>query len=156
MTSFHSFSIVAFASGINIPWVERSFIHTSRFPEACVCEREISRVFWTIRNSRFPKFADQNHIRSSYFFHLRFTLESISYSPDFWGLVEECCLTDTLCRETRQHAPAFTLKKYYVKRFLQIFSSERICAQSCHKVQNSVLPCNIKQNNWTFFFASDV
>ena len=45
MTSFHSFSIPAFASGINIVWVERSFIHTSRFPEACVSERQISRVF---------------------------------------------------------------------------------------------------------------
>ena len=41
----HSFSIVGFASGINIAWVERSFIHTSRFPEACVSERQISRVF---------------------------------------------------------------------------------------------------------------
>ena len=71
MTSFHS----AFSSRINIAWSERSFIHTSRFPEACVSERQISRVFWTTRNSRFPKFADQNNIRSSYFFlpdsHLR-------------------------------------------------------------------------------------
>ena len=45
MTSFHPFSIVAFTSGISIAWVERSFIHTSRFPEACVSERQISRVF---------------------------------------------------------------------------------------------------------------
>ena len=67
---------------------ERSFMHTSRFPEACVSERQISRVFWTIRNSRFPKFADQNHIRSSYFFLPRFTLESISHSPDFKGYLK--------------------------------------------------------------------
>ena len=45
MTSFHSFSIVAFASGLNIAWDERSFVCTSRFPEACVSERQISRVF---------------------------------------------------------------------------------------------------------------
>ena len=45
--------------------------------------RQISRLFWTIRNSRFPKFADQNHIRSPYFFLPRFTLESISYFPEF-------------------------------------------------------------------------
>ena len=38
-------SIVAFASGIMIAWNERSFIHTSRFPEACVSERQVSRVF---------------------------------------------------------------------------------------------------------------
>ena len=35
-TFFHSFSTSAFASGINIAWGERSFIHTARFPEACV------------------------------------------------------------------------------------------------------------------------
>ena len=83
MTSFHSFSTVASASGINIAWNERSFAYTSRFPEACVSERQISRVFWTIRNSRFPKFAEQNNTRSSYFFLPRFSLESISYLPDF-------------------------------------------------------------------------
>ena len=82
MTSFHSSSSVAFSSGTNIAWDERSFVHTSRFPEACVSEIQISRVFWTIRNSRFPKFADQNHIRSTYFFLPRFTLESISYSSN--------------------------------------------------------------------------
>ena len=83
MTSFHSFSIVAFASGINIAWVERSFVCASWFPEACLSEREISRIFWTIRNSRFPMFADHNDIRSSYFFLTKFPLESILYSPDF-------------------------------------------------------------------------
>ena len=50
---FHSFSIVAFASGINIAWSERSFIHTFRFPEASVSERQVSSIVWTIRNSRF-------------------------------------------------------------------------------------------------------
>ena len=83
MTSFHSFSSVAFASGINIAWKERSFVCASRFPEACVSERQISRVFRTIRNSRFPKFAEQNNIRSSYFLIPRFSFESILYSPDF-------------------------------------------------------------------------
>ena len=53
MTSFHSFSIVAFSSGINTVWDERSFVRASRFHRACVSERHISRVFWTIRNSRF-------------------------------------------------------------------------------------------------------
>ena len=80
MTSFHSFSFVAFSSGINIAWDERSFVCASQFPEACVSERQISRVFWTIRNSRFPKIAHQNHTRSSYSFLPRSTLENISYS----------------------------------------------------------------------------
>ena len=37
----------------------------------------------------------------------------------------------------------FTFKEILVKSFLGIFSSERILAQSCDKVQNSVLPCDI-------------
>ena len=45
MTPFHSFSIVAFASRINTVWDERSFVCASRFPEACVSERQISRIF---------------------------------------------------------------------------------------------------------------
>ena len=90
-------------------------------------------------NSRFPKFADQKHIRSSYFFLHRFTLESFSYSQDFEGYLKNLCLTDTLCRETRQRVLAFTFKGNLVKSFLEIFSSERIRAQSCNRVLNSVL-----------------
>ena len=110
MTSFHSFSTVASASGINIAWNERSFAYTSRFPEACVSERQISRVFWTIRNSRFPKFAEQNNTRSSYFFLPRFSWEYL-VPPGLLRLLEEFCLTDTLCRETRQHVLAFTFRE---------------------------------------------
>ena len=50
------------------------------FPRhACLRDRspKSSELFG---NSRIPKFADQNHIRSSYCFLPRFTLESISYS----------------------------------------------------------------------------
>ena len=54
LTSFHSWSTAAFAFGINIAWGERSFIHTSRFPEASISERHISRIVWTILNSRSP------------------------------------------------------------------------------------------------------
>ena len=36
MTTFHSLSTATFASGINIAWSERSFIHSSRCPEASV------------------------------------------------------------------------------------------------------------------------
>ena len=44
MTCFHSLSTAAFASGINIAWATRSLIHPSRFPSACVSERQISRI----------------------------------------------------------------------------------------------------------------
>ena len=53
MTSFHSLSTAAFASGINIAWEWKIFCTFSRFAEACVSERETSRIFWTIRSSRF-------------------------------------------------------------------------------------------------------
>ena len=54
MTSFHSLSTAAFVSRINIAWGERSFIHTCRFPEASVSERQISRIVWTFVTLGFP------------------------------------------------------------------------------------------------------
>ena len=66
--------------------------------------------------------------------------------PGFWGLLEEFCLTDTLCRETRQRVLAFTFKENYVKSFLEIFSSERFFAKNCNKVQNSVLSLQYHYN----------
>ena len=53
------------------------------FPRhACLRDRspESSEPHVTLDSS---KFAEQNNIRSSYFFLPRFSLESISYSPDF-------------------------------------------------------------------------
>ena len=67
----------------------------------------------------------------SYFFLPRFTLESISYSPDFQLLLEEVCLADTLCRETRQRVLAFTFTRNQVKSFLEIFF---IGTNSCAKL----------------------
>ena len=107
------FPLSPFASGINVAWDERYFVCASRFPDACVSERQISRVFWTVRNSRFPMFTDQKDIRSSYFFP-RVALESFSYSPDY--------IVDTLCRKTRQRALVFTFNGNWVKSFLRIFS----------------------------------
>ena len=152
---FHSFSIVAFASGINIAWGERSFIHTFRFPEASVSERQVSRIVWTIRNSRFhnihvlfvctlphwcvhPRFAEQNNIWSLYFFLPKFSLE-ISRTPQVWGLLEEFCPTDTPCPQTRQHALNFHLRNKKIKwrAFFQTFLLERIRVPSCNTTQNS-------------------
>ena len=59
MTSFHSFLFhCRLFIWINIAWNEKYFVYASLFPEACVSERQISRVFWTMRNSRFPQFAE--------------------------------------------------------------------------------------------------
>ena len=60
--------------------VKDVFFRASRFPEACVSDMKISKVFWTIRNPQLPKFADQT---SSYLCLPRFVLESIACSPDF-------------------------------------------------------------------------
>ena len=96
------------------------FCTCSRFPEACVSERQTSRIFWTIRNSRFPE--------------IRWTEQHPEFVPPFspvhtWEyfvlsrlsrLLEECCPTDTPCRETRRHALAFTEKEKLVN-FLRSF-----------------------------------
>ena len=78
MTSFHSLSTAAFASGIN-----RSFAHSLGFPRlASLRERppESSEPYVVLD---FSKFAEQNNIQSLYSFLPRFRLESISYSPGF-------------------------------------------------------------------------
>ena len=82
------------------------FCTCSRFPEACVSERQ---TFWTIRNSRFPevRWTEQHPEFVLSFFprpHLR-----VSRTPRLQGLLEECCPTDTLCRETRQSCACFHL-----------------------------------------------
>ena len=143
MTSFHYFSIVAFSTGINIAW---DVIHTSRFPEACVSERQISRVFWTTRNSRFPKFAEQNNIRTSYFFLPRFSLESILHSPVFLAYLKIFVLPrdETTCAWFQPS------KRNKVKSFLEIFPSERFPTYSRYKVQNSVLSLQ-NQHTWNCF-----
>ena len=83
MTSFHSLSTAAFASGINIARSERSFAHSLGFPRlASLRERppESSEPYVVLD---FSKFAEQNNIQSLYSLLPRFTLESITYSPGF-------------------------------------------------------------------------
>ena len=134
LLSFIPFPLSALSSGINIAWDERSFVCASRFPETCVSERQISRFFWTIRNSRFPKCADQNHIRSSFFFLVL---------PAFLSHRYAVARDQTTCA-------CFHLLKNRWKSFLEILSSEPILAWSCNKVQNAV-PSLQNQYNWICF-----
>ena len=115
--------------------------------------RQISRIFWTIRNSRFPQFAEQNHIRSPHFFLPRFSRESISYSPDFTRFTWRIFVSQIRCAARRDNVCLLSPSKG-IKSFLEIFSLERIRAQRCNKVQSSVLPCNI--NTIAFIFTSNV
>ena len=121
-TSFHSFSTAAFASGINIAWSERSVAHTLGFPrQASLRDRspELSEPFVTL-----------------------------GFPPGFWELLEEFCPTDTLCRETTQHAPAFTstiwqlgeelsFRSFHWDEFVhQIVTLHRIPSISCNTNTN--------------------
>ena len=143
MTSFHFVSIVAFASGINIAWNERSFVFASRFPEACVSEKQISRIFWTICNSWFPKFAELNNIRNSYFFLLRFSLESILYSPDFEVYLNNF-VSQIRCAARRNNIRLLSpSEKFKWRAFLRSFHRNEFLALSCNNVQNYVLYFNI-------------
>ena len=77
MTSFHPLSIVAFATGISIVWSEKSLCILLSFPRhASLRNRspKSSETYFTL---------DSRSIRRSYFFLPKFTLESISYVPDF-------------------------------------------------------------------------
>ena len=65
------------------------WVYTSRIR---VCTRDsLNRTISGVCTSFFPR----SHLR-------------VSRTPRVLGLLEELCPKDTLCRETRQHAPAFT------------------------------------------------
>ena len=134
MTSFHSFSIVAFASGINIPWDENLLFILLGFPRhASLRDRspESSEPYVILVSS---KFAEQNNIRSSYLFLPRFTLESILHSHRFWGLLEEFLSHRYAVPRDETTCACFHLHmKIGWICFLQIFSSERILAQCCNE-----------------------
>ena len=147
MTSFHSLSTAAFGSGINIAWGERSFCTYFRFPEASISEKHISRLVWDIRDSRFlcvyslhllvhPRPAVQKDIRSLCTSFCPSSHLRASRTPQVLGV------QDTLCRETRQHAPAFTLKIRKLSR--ELFRSvhrDEFVHQNCNTTQkNSVFP----------------
>ena len=123
MTSFHSsHSIDAFASGINVAWV-KIFCLCSCFPKhASLRDRspESSAPYVTLycRSS-----LNRTTFEVSYFLLPKFSIESISYSLDFKIYLKNFSLTDTLCRETRQHAPASTFRDIKLRAFLR----------SCHR-----------------------
>ena len=161
MTSFHSFSIVAFASGINIAWSERSFVCASRFPEACVSKRQISRVFWTIRNNWFAKFADQNHIRSLYFFfpssHLR-----VSRTPRIFQGYLKNFVSQIRCAARRENMCLLSPSKGIKWRAsLRSFHRDEFVRKVVIKYRIPFLPCNINtselflpQMSWLFQSSS--
>ena len=116
-TSFHSFSTAAFASGINIARSGRSFAHT--------LERQISRIVWTIRNSRFPNihtlfvctppaFVCTPEIRwveqHPEFVLLSSQVHTWEYLvlPGFEGYSKNFAHRYAMSRDERQHAPTFT------------------------------------------------
>ena len=142
------------------------FCTYSRFPEACVSERQISRIVWTIRNSRFPnihillmstplasvctpeiRWADQ---------HPEFILLSfpgshsrVSRTPRVVGLLEESVShryavsrDETTCASFH-----FRTNKIWWRAFFQIFSFERIRVPNCvilHRILS--FTCNINTN----------
>ena len=142
MTSFHSFFTIAFASGINVAWSGRSSVHSSRFPEACVSERQISRVFWTIHNSRFPKFAEQDNSRSSYLF------------PDFQGYSKNV-VSQVRCAARRDNVRLFSpLRKIGWRASLRSLHRNELVRKVVIQSRIQFFPWNI--NTTEFGFASDV
>ena len=79
VSSFRSFSIVAFSSGINIGMEDLLFVRLGFQRHASLRDRspESSGPYGTLDSS---KFAEHNDIRGSHFFLHRFTLDNILYS----------------------------------------------------------------------------
>ena len=82
-TSFHSFSIVASAPGKILLGVQDLSLILQSFPKHASLRDRISRVFWTIRNSRIPEVRWSEPQSEFILLSSQVTLESISYSPGF-------------------------------------------------------------------------
>ena len=81
------------------------FCTYSRFPEANVSERQISRIVRTIRDTRFVRVYTQDSLSRT----ISEVNTSFFHGPHL-RVSRFFCPTDTPCRETRQHALALTLK----------------------------------------------
>ena len=98
MTFFHSSSNAAVASGVSIAEGERSSAHahvSQRLPDSSVPDR-VAR--------------GKLNIQSLYSFISSSTLEKTRTLRAF-RVTRRICPTDTLCRETRLHALAFTFEE---------------------------------------------
>ena len=154
MISFHSLSTAAFASGINIAWSERSFAHylvflrlpslRDRSPESSepyvtLASRDsLSRTASGICTPFFPS----SHLRAS-----RPRWVSKVSRRIFVPQIRCVARRDNMCL-------LLTFKENQVKSFRRIFSSERIGAQSCNTIQNSVLLLQYQYMFWLFQISS--
>ena len=91
---------------VGLSYFERLFACTLGFPRLAFLRDLQDFLCHTLG---FPRHAEQNNFQSLYFFLPRSTLESLLYSPGFKGYSNNFSPTDTPCRETRQHAFAFTI-----------------------------------------------
>ena len=103
MTSFHSFSIVAFSSGINTVWEDLLFLLLGFLRHASLRDRspESSEPYVTL-DSRSSLTRTTFGVHTSFFpcSHLRVSRCSTNFCP-----------TCKLCRETRQRVLAFTFRE---------------------------------------------
>ena len=72
------------------------------------------------------------------------------YTPRVLGLLEEFCPTDTPCRETRQQAPAFTLKKLSEELSFRSFHWSEFVYQNAIPHRIPSCSCNINTNEFCF------
>ena len=144
INSFHSLSTVAFASGMNIAWGERSSCTYSRFPEASVSERQISRIVRTILDSRF--------VCAYTRYSLRRTISEVctSFFPGphtrvprtlrvLWSLEEFFPQTRRVARRDNKRLHHLKNKKIRWGTFIRSFHRNGFAYQSCNIIQNSVL-----------------
>ena len=146
VTSFHSFSLVACSSGINIAWDEWPFVYASRFPEACVSHRQVSRAFWQIRNSRSSLNKTTCGVRTPFFqgSHLR-----ISHSPDFEVYLKNF-VSQMRCDARRDNMCLLPPSKMKWRTFLMSFHQNNFLREIAMKCRiNSFLFLQYQKRNLT-------
>ena len=138
--SFQSFFTVAFPSGINIGWSEKSFVCASDLQSLLNHTKlSIPEVRWSEQHSEYVLVS----------FHVH-TWEYLVLTGFFWGVTWRI-VSQIRCAARQDNVCLLSPSTGIMWRAsLRIFSSERICEPNCNTTQNSVFSCNINTKGISF------
>ena len=145
ITSFHSFTTAAIASGIKIALGERSFAHSLGFPISILC-LGVHTPYLCVH----PEIPEQNNIRSLYFFSYQFLTWEYLVLPGFLGLLEEFLSHRYAVSRDETTCASFHLdkRKIWWRAFFRSFHWNEFMYQIARLHRIPSFTCNINTNEF--------
>ena len=142
MTSFHSLSTAASASGMkDLLFILLGFPRQASLRNVCVYTPRIS-VY-----TRDSLGRTTSGVYTSFFPGSRLR---VSRTPQVFRVTRRICPIDTPCRETRQHAPAFTLKRKLGEELSFRYFHWNGFVYQVAILHRILSPCNITKSEFCF------